>query len=356
MAKRNCVGVIGLGRMGNPVAQRFIGAKMPLMVWDVSEERRGPFEEADGVTIATPREIGESCAVVFFVVPSSEEIAACFKGKDGLLKNPKKGLVVYDLTTSDPAKTKRLAKRAERAGLGYLDAGMSGGPGNILEGKLTLIIGGDEKLLKRTRRYLKPFVDHVFHLGALGSGHTMKLIHNMVLHTMFLATCEGARLVERLGMRVEDMIDIFNASAAYSYASRHRFPEQHPLGHLERAGAHLQPAEGRRSRRGHRTKTRRRHPACRGHALVSEEGRRAGDDRRRPDASLPRFRPDSEDGRARVVQRRAVFASRMRFDAKRSLKVEYARLRIGAEIQFYTKRKTHPQRLVYRRSCEPAGF
>ncbi len=224
MAKRNSVGVIGLGRMGNPVAQRFIGAKMPLMVWDISEAARRPFEKTKGVTIAPPGEIAKSCAVVFFVVPSSDEIAACFKGKDGLLKNARKGLVVYDLTTSDPAKTKRLAKRAERAGVGYLDAGMSGGPAGILEGKLTLMIGGDERLLKRTRKYLKPFVGNTFHLGAQGSGHTMKLIHNMVLHTMFLATCEGARLVERLGMRVEDMIDIFNASTAYSYASRHRFP------------------------------------------------------------------------------------------------------------------------------------
>ena len=210
--------------MGNPVAQRFIGAKMPLMLWDLLGEARRPFEKTKGVTIATPAEMGESCAVVFFVVPSSDEIAACCRGKDGLLKNARKGLVVYDLTTSDPVKTKRLAKRAERAGVGYLDAGMSGGPGNILEGKLTLMIGGDEKLLKRTRRYLAPFVENIFHLGAQGSGHTMKLVHNMVLHTMFLATCEGARLVERLGMRVEDMIDIFNASTAYSYASRHRFP------------------------------------------------------------------------------------------------------------------------------------
>ena len=90
MARRNSVGVIGLGRMGNPVAQRFLQAKMPLMVWDVSEDRREPFEDTEGVTVATPREIGESCAVVFFVVPSSEEIAACFKGKEGLLKNPAK--------------------------------------------------------------------------------------------------------------------------------------------------------------------------------------------------------------------------------------------------------------------------
>ena len=224
MAKRNSVGVIGLGRMGNPVAQRFIGAKMPLMLWDVSEAARRPFEKTKGVTIAPPGEMAKSCAVVFFVVPSSDEIAACCRGKDGLLKNARKGLVVYDLTTSDPAKTKRLAKRAARAGVGYLDAGMSGGPAGILEGELTLMIGGDERLLKRTKKYLKPFVSNTFHLGAQGSGHTMKLIHNMVLHTMFLATCEGARLVERLGMRVEDMIDIFNVSTAYSYASRHRFP------------------------------------------------------------------------------------------------------------------------------------
>ena len=224
MAKRNSVGVIGLGRMGNPVAQRFIGAKMPLMLWDISEAARRPFEKTKGVTIAPPGEMAKSCAVVFFVVPSSDEIAACCRGKDGLLKNARKGLVVYDLTTSDPAKTKRLAKRAARAGVGYLDAGMSGGPAGILEGELTLMIGGDERLLKRTKKYLKPFVSNTFHLGAQGSGHTMKLIHNMVLHTMFLATCEGARLVERLGMRVEDMIDIFNVSTAYSYASRHRFP------------------------------------------------------------------------------------------------------------------------------------
>ena len=224
MAKRNSVGVIGLGRMGNPVAQRFIGAKMPLMLWDISEAARRPFEKTKGVTIAPPGAMAKSCAVVFFVVPSSDEIAACCRGKDGLLKNARKGLVVYDLTTSDPAKTKRLAKRAARAGVGYLDAGMSGGPAGILEGELTLMIGGDERLLKRTKKYLKPFVSNTFHLGAQGSGHTMKLIHNMVLHTMFLATCEGARLVERLGMRVEDMIDIFNVSTAYSYASRHRFP------------------------------------------------------------------------------------------------------------------------------------
>jgi 3-hydroxyisobutyrate dehydrogenase len=133
-------------------------------------------------------------------------------------------LIICDLTTSDPVETRKLARRTEKAGVRYLDCGMSGGPAGILAGKLTLMIGGDAKVLRRARPYFAPFVENVFHLGPLGSGHAMKLIHNMVLHTIFLATCEGARMTERMGMKVSDMVDVFNVSTAFSYASRHRFP------------------------------------------------------------------------------------------------------------------------------------
>ncbi len=224
MAKQSTVGVIGLGRMGGPLARRFIQSKIPLMAWDILPGRRAPFERKKGVRLETPGAIARECAVVFFVVPSSVEIADCLKGKSGVLSNARKSLVIYDLTTSDPAETRKLARRAARKGLRYLDAGMSGGPAAILAGKLTLMIGGDEKVFRRTRKHLAPFTANLFHLGALGSGHAMKLIHNMVLHTMFLATCEGARLAERMGMNVADMIDVFNVSTAFSYHTRHRFP------------------------------------------------------------------------------------------------------------------------------------
>lgn len=224
MAKRNSVGVVGLGRMGGPVAQRLMQSGFPLMVWDVVPACRKPFENKDNVRITTPGEMARECAVIFFVVPSSKEIAECLKGKDGVLQDARKGLVICDLTTSDPVETRKIARRAARRGVHYLDAGMSGGPAGILAGKLTLMIGGDARVLSRIKRYFAPFVGKTFHLGPLGSGHAMKLIHNMVLHTIFLATCEGARLAERMGMKVADMIDVFNVSTAFSYASRHRFP------------------------------------------------------------------------------------------------------------------------------------
>ncbi len=224
MGKRNLLGVVGLGRMGGPLAQRLTQAKFPLMIWDIVASCRKPFENKRNIRIATPGAMARECSVLFFVVPSSQEIADCLKGKDGVLRHARKGLVICDLTTSDPAQTRKNARRAARRGIHYLDAGMSGGPAGILAGKLALMVGGDAKVLSRIRRYLVAFAENIFHLGPLGSGHAMKLIHNMVLHTIFLATCEGARLADRMGMRVADMIDVFNVSTAYSYASRHRFP------------------------------------------------------------------------------------------------------------------------------------
>ncbi|MDA0999336.1 MAG: NAD(P)-dependent oxidoreductase [bacterium] len=225
MKKTEEVGIIGLGRMGGPVAQRFMKANIPIAVWETVPEIRKAHEKKKNVRIATPGEMARACRIIFFVVPSSAEIADCLKGNDGILQSARKGLVLYDLTSSDPAETKKLARRAEKKGIAYVDAGMSGGPSGILAGKLTLMMGGDEKVIRKTRKYLNPFVDKTFHLGPTGAGHTMKLVHNMVLHSIFLATCQGAQLIERMGMRVEDMIDVFNVSTAYSYASRFRFPE-----------------------------------------------------------------------------------------------------------------------------------
>ena len=222
--KRKLLGVIGLGRMGGPVAQRLTQSGFPLMVWDSHPGCCKPFENKNGVRIAKPGEMARTCSVLFFVVPSSKEIADCLGGKDGVLCNARKGLVICDLTTSDPIETRKNARRAARCSIHYIDAGMSGGPAGILAGNLTLMIGGEAKVIARIRPYLAPFAENIFHLGPLGSGHATKLIHNMVLHTIFLATCEGARLAERMGMRVADMIDVFNVSTAYSYASRHRFP------------------------------------------------------------------------------------------------------------------------------------
>lgn len=219
------VGVVGLGNMGGGIARNFRKAGIPLTVWDIAPAARAPFHETAGVEIAAPGEMAASCAAIIFVVPATPEIASSFEGKDGVLARAAKGLVVYDFTTSDPVATKALAARAAERGVAYLDAGMSGGATGADAGTLTLMIGGDKAAFERTRALLEPIAKRLFHLGGSGAGHTMKLIHNMVCHTIFLATCEGGRMAEAAGIKLADMVDVFNVSNARSYASEVRFPK-----------------------------------------------------------------------------------------------------------------------------------
>ena len=218
------VGVIGLGNMGGGIARNFQRVKTPLAVWDIDPGALRPFERVKGVEVLPPGEMAGKCAAIIAVVPGSPEVAACLNGRKGILANARKGLVLYDLTTSDPAVTKRLARRAARKGVAYLDGGMSGGAARAAAGTLTLMLGGDAAGFRRTKRFLDPIAERVFHLGESGAGHTLKLIHNMVCHSIFMATCEGGRLAERNGIRLADMIDVFNVSNARSYASEIRFP------------------------------------------------------------------------------------------------------------------------------------
>ncbi len=219
------VGVVGLGNMGGGIARNFQKAGIPLMVWDVAPAARTAFSALAGVEIAPPGDMAVVCTMIIFVVPATPEIAACFEGKDGVLARAAQGLVVYDFTTSDPVATKALAARAAERGIAYLDAGMSGGATGADAGTLTLMLGGDQAAFERTRALLDPIADKVFHLGASGAGHTLKLIHNMVCHTIYLSTCEGGRMAEAAGIKLEDMINVFNVANARSYASEVRFPK-----------------------------------------------------------------------------------------------------------------------------------
>lgn len=218
------VGVVGLGNMGGGIARNIHKSGMTLAVWDIAPAARKAFEGLAGAAILPPGDMAAACSVMIFVVPATREIESCFDGERGVLAKAADGLVVYDFTTSDPRATREIAARAADRGIAYLDAGMSGGAAGADAGTLTLMIGGDKAAFERTRDVLDPIASRIFHLGGSGAGHTLKLIHNMVLHTIFLATCEGGRMAEAAGIALADMIDVFNVSNARSFISEVRFP------------------------------------------------------------------------------------------------------------------------------------
>lgn len=210
-------GVIGLGQMGGGIAANLAEAGMLAAVWDSDA---AAMDRCPG----TRRGLGAvaACDVVLLAVPGSAQIAEAFEG--GLLDAGTGGVLV-DLTTSDPAATRALADQAQAAGLSYLDAGMSGGAAGAQEGRLTLMIGGAAQDVTRIRPALEVIATQIFHVGPSGAGHVMKLVHNMICHTIFLATAEGCRAAERAGIPLANAVEVLNAGNARSFVSERRFPD-----------------------------------------------------------------------------------------------------------------------------------
>ncbi len=215
------VGVIGLGNMGRGIAKNIAKNGHQLIAWDINEEARTAF--SDIATIASPADMAAAADFIIFVVPGSKEIDSLL---GDIIGSPKAGLILWDFTTSDATRTRELALKANDAGVVYMDAGMTGGGAKGAdEGTMTLMIGGPESGFQQSLPVLNACAGELIYLGASGAGHTMKIVHNLITHTNFLACSEAGRLAEAAGIDLEDMIRVFNAGNARSFISERRFPD-----------------------------------------------------------------------------------------------------------------------------------
>lgn len=128
------------------------------------------------------------------------------------------------MTTSDPQCSIRLAKGLAERGCGYIDAAMTGGATGADAGSLTLMLGGDAEVIARVEPVLEKISTRRFHMGPVGAGHAMKLVHNLILHSAFMATCEGLTLAQKAGLDLHRAVEVLNAGNARSFVTEVRFP------------------------------------------------------------------------------------------------------------------------------------
>lgn len=214
-------GVVGLGNMGSGIAANLHKAGVLAAAWDADQQALKRLN-LDGASVPGKEALGD-CDVVLLVVPGSKQITALLD--DGTLATGKIGAVLLDLTTSMPEDTLKLAARAKDMGYSYVDAGMSGGAAGAQNGQLTLMIGADKLVFESLNPVMDIIASKVFHLGPIGSGHTMKLVHNMICHTIFLATSEGCRAAQKAGISLESCLAVLNAGNARSFISERRLPD-----------------------------------------------------------------------------------------------------------------------------------
>ncbi len=219
------LGVVGLGNMGRPIAENLLRAGFPTTVFDLRPEASEGLRAGGAHAAASPAALAKQSEIILLVVPDSHAVRRALFGKGGAGRGAAMGSVVVDMTTGDPQYSKPFADRLATNGIAYLDAPMTGGATGARAGQLFLMVGGDREVYERCLPVFRHIGKRVIHVGPVGSGHVMKLIHNHVSHAVFAATCEGVTLGEKLGLSPQDMIEVFNEGNARSYTTEVRFPK-----------------------------------------------------------------------------------------------------------------------------------
>jgi 2-hydroxy-3-oxopropionate reductase len=138
------------------------------------------------------------------------------QGDDGVIAGLKSGAVVIDFGTSLPASTKALGEAVTAAGGAYLDAPLGRTPAHAVDGLLNIMCSGDQAAFDKVKATLDDLGENVFHLGALGSGHTIKLINNFFGMTVANAMAEAFAMADVQGVDRKGLYDVMSAGPLHS--------------------------------------------------------------------------------------------------------------------------------------------
>ena len=217
------VSVVGIGQMGLGIAKNIQNAGYLNSIFEINESLLSQFKRSENLIINDAKKGLKSSNVLIFVVPSTTQIKDFLFGSNWI-DHINENTIIVDLTTSNPDETKKLSNELSVRKINYIDCGMTGGAQGAENGTLTLMMGGDKSIMDSVTPVLDTFTNRLIHVGSIGSGHALKLIHNMVTHTIFLATVEGVISAKKLGIDPKIVIDVFNSGNARSYISQSRFP------------------------------------------------------------------------------------------------------------------------------------
>ncbi len=211
------IGFIGLGLMGAAMVNRLIDQGYSLTLMANRSRDAIDAAVARGATeVSNARELAAASDIVMLCIDTSANVEARMRGEDGIIAGLNKGATVIDFGTSLPASTRALGAEVAAVGGAYLDAPLGRTPAHAVDGLLNIMAAGDEAAFENVNPVLADLGENVFHLGALGSGHTIKLMNNFFGMTVANAMAEVFAMADVAGVDRGKVYDVIAAGPLHS--------------------------------------------------------------------------------------------------------------------------------------------
>jgi 3-hydroxyisobutyrate dehydrogenase-like beta-hydroxyacid dehydrogenase len=212
------IGIIGVGRMGQPMVKHLVKRGYDVIAHDISAENTAKVRDMGARIAASPEEIGQQSAFIILGVGYDEEVNAVVLGDKGLLAAMKTGGIIAVCSTVAPDTVKALDEKARAKGVDILDAPICRGRWFADEGKLLALFGGKADVVARGREVFSCFASDISHLGDVGHGQVGKAMNNLMLWITSIGLIEAGRIAESTGIDLPNLRDALMMSSGKSQA------------------------------------------------------------------------------------------------------------------------------------------
>ncbi len=211
------IGFIGVGTMGRPMARNLMAKGFQVTAFDVVEERLKAAVEDGARPASSPRDAVSDAQVAITMLPSFPQVEEAVLGKDGIHEGLGEGGVYIDMSTIDPGTIRRVAEALLPKGIETVDSPVTKGVDAAVQGTLTLLIGGKDAVVERVRPVLEAMGENLYHMGGVGTGAATKLVNNLLVGAITVATAEAFVFGTKAGVDPDKLLEAIAGGSGSSF-------------------------------------------------------------------------------------------------------------------------------------------
>lgn len=212
------VAFIGLGVMGYPMAGHLTAGGHDVTVYNRTAAKAKQWvKKYGGKSARTPREAAKNKEFVFICVGNDDDLQNVVLSDNGALAGMSKGSILIDNTTASANVARELHATARKAGVGFIDAPVSGGQAGAENGILTVMCGGGKSHFQKAQPVIDCFAQQVTLIGGPGSGQLTKMVNQICIAGLVQGLSEGVNFGLKAGLEMDKVIDTISKGAAGSW-------------------------------------------------------------------------------------------------------------------------------------------
>lgn len=198
--------------LGEAVGLHLLESGIELTVFNRTKSKTVELEKKGASVVDSPKDVAKKSGLVITVVKDADAVKEVSFGQNGIVQGKHDDLIVADMSTINPNKSKELAKEFSQHGIVMLDIPVMGGPNVAINGKLVLMAAGKKEAFEKHKKIFETIAHKTFFLGPNGTAHSVKLAMNLQIGMLALALSEGIILARGAGIDPEVFLSILNST------------------------------------------------------------------------------------------------------------------------------------------------